>query len=119
MTKIYNICMSKHIKPVPLNHPNSPWTKMGISFKEWCDLEAQKLVNNLNRNVKIDHIDYVEHGVRPVDDDYFAFKKEFIELLGQDKYMQEALRREALVEEMYGTDWKSKRISIPDNPKIT
>ena|SRR6266516_4374679 len=36
---------------------------------------AQKLADNLNRNVMLDHIEYVEKGIRPKDADYFKFLK--------------------------------------------
>jgi (p)ppGpp synthase/HD superfamily hydrolase len=32
---------------------------------------AQALVNNLNYNVLMDHIEYVEEGIREIDDDYY------------------------------------------------
>lgn len=73
---------------------------------------AETMLQNLKFNSKLDHIDYVEHGVRPVDDDYCKFKDEFIKLWGEKKYKSESVKREELVEELYGTNWKSKRIKI-------
>jgi hypothetical protein len=39
-------------------------------------LTAQDLADNLGRNVKLDHIEDVETGLRPMDEDYVKFKKE-------------------------------------------
>lgn len=44
------------------------------------------MVNNLNNNVKLDHIDFVEHGIRPADQEYHMFKKEMIKIMGSNKY---------------------------------
>ncbi len=92
----------------------SPNEKLGLTFQEWSNQQTQKMIGNLNYNVKLDHIDYVDHGVRPMDKDYLVFKREFIILWGKDKYEQESLNRENLVEKLYHTDWKSKRISDSD-----
>ncbi len=97
LDKGYTINMTKSKKPLTdTNH----------------DDNDQWFVDNLNHNVKLDHIDYVDHGVRPVDKDYRIFKEEFIKKWGIKKYEQESLQREDRIEKLYGTDWKSKRISI-------
>src|SRR5438552_4630011 len=43
--------------------------------KKHANSLAQNLADNLNRNVMLDHIEYVEKGIRPKDADYFKFLK--------------------------------------------
>lgn len=44
---------------------------MKSKFKKVSEEIGQNLVDNLNRNVMLDHIEYVERGIREPDDDYY------------------------------------------------
>ena len=56
--------------------------------KAWVERDdwAQPFLDNLNRNVRLEYIYDVDHGLRPVDDDYYKFKDEFIVQWGSREF---------------------------------
>lgn len=80
------------------------------SLKDKADSLAQALVNNLNQNVMIDHVSFVEHGVRPLDDDYYTFKKKLTKKLGK----KELASRLKDIEDKAIPEYRNNRIKIPN-----
>lgn len=56
--------------------PRRTWSQIEEIMKRkksWDEI-GQELADNLNRNVVLDHIEFVEKNIRPADDDYYFFK---------------------------------------------
>lgn len=41
---------------------------------------TERMIANLKLGIKLDHIRFVEHGIRPLDGNYRKYKKELIDL---------------------------------------
>ena len=63
------------------------------SISPTADEMVANMVASLNFNVKLDHIVYVDLGIRPMDDDYTKFKTELIKQLGNDEFEKHIDRR--------------------------
>ena len=63
------------------------------SISPTADEMVTNMVASLNFNVKLDHIVYVDLGIRPMDDDYPKFKTELIKQLGNDEFKKHMDRR--------------------------
>lgn len=70
------------------------------------DKLGQEFADALNRGVKLDHIVYVELGIRPKDDDYVKARKEFTAEMGEEELNRYVKKR---VDEAYITKQRKGR----------
>lgn len=56
--------------------------------KTWSKKIGQALTDNLNRNVSLEHVEEVEKGLKPADEEYYFIKKNIKHYKTFDTYMK-------------------------------